>query len=59
MSTPRSRYSNTRSNSAVEVWTSTTTLSSDEIGQNSRVCSVVKATTVPIEIALGDSPANR
>ena len=38
---------------------STATLSSDEIGQNSRVCSVVNATTVPIETALGDSPANR
>ena len=38
---------------------STPTLSSDCIGKKSRVCSVVKATTVPIEIALGDSPANR
>ena len=38
---------------------STTTLSSEESGQNRRVCSVVKATTVPIETALGLSPANR
>ena len=38
---------------------STATLSSEETGQNSRVCSVVKATTVPIETALGLRPANR
>ena len=30
---------------------STPTLSSDWIGNNRRVCSVVKATSVPIEIA--------
>ena len=59
MSTGRSRYSKTRSNSAVEVWTSTATLSSEEMGKKSRVWSVVKATTVPIETAAGLRPANR
>ena len=38
---------------------STPTLSRPCSGQNSRVWSVVNATTVPIETALGDSPANR
>ena len=38
---------------------STPTLSRLWSGKNSRVWSVVKATTVPIETALGDSPANR
>ena len=38
---------------------STPTPSSDWIGKNSRVCSVVKATTVPIETAPGARPANR
>ena len=38
---------------------STPTLSSDWIGQNSRVCSVVNATSVPIVTAPGESPANR
>ena len=37
--------------SASEVWMSIPTDSSDCSGKNSRVCSVVKATTVPIEIA--------
>ena len=38
---------------------STPTLSSDWIGQKMRVCSVVKATTVPIDTAPPSSPANR
>ena len=38
---------------------STPTLSSDCIGKKSRVCSVVNATTVPIEIARASGPANR
>ena len=38
---------------------STPTLSSDWIGKNSRVWSVVKATSVPMEIASGLSPAKR
>ena len=38
---------------------STPTLSSDWIGQNSRVWSVVNATRVPIVTAPGASPANR
>ena len=59
MSTGMSRYSKTRSNSAIEVCTSTPTPSSELTGQNSRVCSVVKATTVPIVTLCGDSPANR
>ncbi len=54
-----SRYSNTRSNSALELWMSTPTLSSDWIGMKMRVCRVVKATTVPIETAPPSSPANR
>jgi hypothetical protein len=48
MSTGRSRYSKTRSNSASEVWMSMPTLSSWPIGKNSRVCSVVNATRVPM-----------
>ncbi len=36
-----------RSNSAIDASTSVPTLSSDWIGNSSRVCSVVKATTVP------------
>ncbi len=48
-----------RSNSAPELWMSTETPSSDWIGKKSRVCSVVKATIVPIDAALGASPANR
>ena len=40
-----------RSKSASEVWMSMPTLSSWPIGKKSRVCSVVKATSVPIEIA--------
>src|SRR6188768_2561332 len=43
MSTGRSRYSKTRSNSAVDVWMSTPTLKSDCTGKKSRVCSVVNA----------------
>ena len=54
-----SRYSKTRSNSADELWMSTPTLSSDWIGQKIRVCSVVKATTVPMEIASGCRPAKK
>ena len=38
---------------------STPTLSRLCIGKNSRVCRVVNATTVPIDTALGLSPANR
>ena len=38
---------------------STPTLSRPWIGQNRRVCRVVKATSVPIETAPGDIPANR
>ena len=38
---------------------STPTLSSDWIGQNRRVCRVVKATRVPIVTAPGARPANR
>ena len=45
-----------RPKSASEVWTSSPTESSDWIGNNRRVCSVVKATTVPIEIALPPEP---
>ncbi len=56
MSTGRSRYSKIRPNSASEVWTSRPTFSSDWIGNSRRVCSVVKATTVPIEIALPPEP---
>ena len=40
-----------RANSASEVCTSRLTDSSDWTGKSTRVCSVVKATTVPIEIA--------
>ena len=50
MSTGRSRYSNTRSNRAREDCTSVCTESSDETGKKSRVCRVVNATRVPIEI---------
>jgi hypothetical protein len=59
MSTGMSRYSKTRSNSAEELLRSTPTLSSDWIGQKMRVCSVVNATTVPIETAPPSRPANR
>ena len=52
MSTGRSRYSKIRSNSASEDSTSVCTPSSDWIGNSSRVCSVVNATTVPIVIEL-------
>ena len=38
---------------------STPTLSSDWTGKNSRVCSVVNATIVPIDAAFGARPANR
>ena len=52
-----------RSKSASELWTSTPTDRSDWIGKNSRVCSVVKATRVPIEMAPPppaiDCPANQ
>ena len=52
-----------RPNRASEVCTSRPTESSDWIGNSSRVCSVVKATTVPIEIAwppdATSSPANQ
>jgi hypothetical protein len=51
MSTSRSRYSKMRWKSASELWTSRPTPSSDCSGKKSRVCRVVKATTVPIEIA--------
>ena len=47
----RSRYSNTRRNMASEVCTSTPVDSSCIIGRNSWPCSVVKATSVPIETA--------
>ena len=40
-----------RANIASDVCTSRPTESSDCIGNSSRVCSVVNATTVPIEIA--------
>ena len=51
MSGSRSRYSKTRSNSASEDWISTDTRSSETIGKNRRVWSVVKATIVPALIA--------
>ncbi len=38
---------------------STPTLKSDWTGKKSRVCSVVKATIVPIEAAPGARPAKR
>ena len=38
---------------------STPTPSSDWIGKKIRVCSVVNATSVPIDTALGERPANR
>ena len=38
---------------------STADASSDWTGKKSRVCSVVKATIVPIEAAPGARPANR
>ena len=41
-----------RSKSASELWTSTCTPSRLPIGKNSRVCSVVNATSVPMEIAV-------
>ena len=50
MSTGWSRYSKIRSNSASELCTSIWTPSRLPIGKNSRVCSVVKATSVPIVI---------
>jgi hypothetical protein len=63
MSTGRSRYSKIRPKSASEVCTSRPTESSDWIGNSTRVCSVVNATTVPIEIAWPPeamlSPANQ
>jgi hypothetical protein len=63
MSTGRSRYSKIRVNSASEVWMSIPTLSSDWSGKNRRVWSCVKATSVPIEIAVdpeaSDMPANQ
>ena len=49
MSTGRSRYSKMRSKSASEASTSVPTESSCAIGKSRRVCSVVKATTVPID----------
>ena len=57
-STGRSRYSKIRSNSAPDVWMSMPTDSSWPMGKKSRVCSVVNATTVPIEIALAPVVAN-
>ena len=48
-----------RSKSAIDDCTSTPTPSSELIGNSSRVCSVVKATTVPIETALGERPAKK
>ena len=52
-----------RSKSAREVWMSMPTFSSEPIGNSSRVCSVVNATTVPIVIAVEPPaivrPANR
>ena len=52
-----------RANSASDVWTSRPTESRDWIGNSSRVCSVVKATSVPIEIVFEPeaklSPANQ
>jgi hypothetical protein len=63
MSTGRSRYSKMRANIASEVCTSSPTESSDWSGNRRRVWSVVKATTVPIEIACPPlamlSPANQ
>src|SRR2546421_6953102 len=49
MSTGWSRYSKIRSKSANEVCTSSPTPSSEPTGKKSRVCSVVKATSVAIE----------
>jgi hypothetical protein len=51
ISTGWSRYSKTRSKRASEVCASICTLRREPIGQKSRVCSVVKATTVPSETA--------
>jgi hypothetical protein len=52
MSGVTSRYSKTRSNRASDERSSTETWSSCPIGKYSRVCSVVKATTVPAEMGL-------
>ena len=52
-----------RSKSASEVCTSSPTPSSDPTGKNSRVCSVVNATSVGIEMTrdplASSSPANQ
>ena len=51
-----------RSKSASELCTSSWTPSRLPIGKNSRVCRVVNATSVPIEIAVPracDQPANQ
>ncbi|SLB51654.1 Uncharacterised protein [Mycobacteroides abscessus subsp. abscessus] len=52
MSIGRSRYSNTRLNSAIELCTSTPVLSSIMVGRNNWVCSVVNATRVPTVMVL-------
>ena len=52
MSTGRSRYSKIRSNRAIELSTSVPVESRLWIGNSRRVWSWVKATTVPIEIAV-------
>ena len=51
MSTGWSRYSKIRSKSASDVCTSTPTDSIEPTGKNSRVCSVVNATSVGTVIA--------
>ena len=60
-STGRSRYSKIRANSASELTSWTPTLSSPISGRNSRPCSAVNATRVPIVIvpAVIGSPALR
>ena len=61
MSTGRSRYSNTRLNSAIEAVSETPMSSSCMSGRNSAPCSVVKATRVPMVIPpdVAGSPAAR
>jgi hypothetical protein len=59
MSTARSRYSKMRSKSASDVCTSMPTESRDPSGKNSRVWSVVKATTVPSDADTHGCPANQ
>ena len=62
MSGTTSRYSKIRSNKARDDRSSTETCSSCPIGKYRRVCSVVNATTVPVEMAVpcaGSRPAIR